>query len=160
MEGAGLVGALVGVAAEEVALGLDEGGGQARGPHAVVVGERGGERRGGHPVQRGLRDDAAGTALRLQLEDGRRKEYSFGDLAAWSSRFARFLEAEGVERGDGVAVMLELARTALNRAYGVERGLSFWEARVKVTVFTVITGTCVLAAFSSVIVMPSNSSSE
>ena len=29
-------------------------------------------------------------------------------------------------------------RTALNRAYGVEQGLPFWKARIKVTLFTVI----------------------
>ena len=45
-------------------------------------------------------------------------------------------------------------RSALNRAYGIERGLSFWKARIKVTLFTVIAGAGVLAAFSSVVVMP------
>jgi membrane protein len=45
-------------------------------------------------------------------------------------------------------------RSALNRAYGIERGLPFWKARIKVTLFTVITGTGVLAAFSSVVLMP------
>lgn len=45
-------------------------------------------------------------------------------------------------------------RSALNRAYGIERGLSFWRARLKVTVFTVIAGLSVLAVFSSVVVMP------
>ena len=29
-------------------------------------------------------------------------------------------------------------RTALNRAYGVDKGLSFWGARLKVIVFTVL----------------------
>ena len=37
VEGAGLVDALVGVRAEEVALALDEGGGEALGAEAVVV---------------------------------------------------------------------------------------------------------------------------
>jgi acetyl-CoA synthetase len=48
-----------------------------------------------------------GTALRLQFADGRREEWSFGDLAAWSSRFAHFLERHGVQRGDRVALLLE-----------------------------------------------------
>jgi membrane protein len=49
---------------------------------------------------------------------------------------------------------MQAIRTALNRAYGIERGLPFWKARLKVTVFTVIGGASVLAAFSSVVVMP------
>jgi membrane protein len=49
---------------------------------------------------------------------------------------------------------MQAVRSALNRAYGVERGMSFWKARIKVTLFTVIVGTGVLAAFSSVVVMP------
>jgi membrane protein len=49
---------------------------------------------------------------------------------------------------------MQAIRSALNRAYGIERGLPFWKARIKVTLFTVITGTGVLAAFSSVVVMP------
>lgn len=49
---------------------------------------------------------------------------------------------------------MQAIRAALNRAYGIERGLSFWRARIKVTLFTVIAGTGVLAAFSSVVVMP------
>lgn len=49
---------------------------------------------------------------------------------------------------------VQAIRSALNRAYGIERGLPFWKARIKVTVFTVIAGTGVLAAFSSVVIMP------
>jgi membrane protein len=49
---------------------------------------------------------------------------------------------------------MQAVRTALNRAYGIERGLSFWQARIKVTVFTVVVGAGVLATFSSVIIMP------
>ena len=48
-----------------------------------------------------------GTALRLQFADGRREEWSFRDLAAWSSRFAHRLERLGVQRGDRVALLLE-----------------------------------------------------
>ncbi len=49
---------------------------------------------------------------------------------------------------------MQAVRTALNKAYGVERGMAFWKARLKVTLFTVVVGTGVLAAFSSVVVMP------
>lgn len=49
---------------------------------------------------------------------------------------------------------MQAVRTALNRAYGVEQGLAFWKARIKVTVFTVVVGICTLFAFSSVIIMP------
>ncbi len=49
---------------------------------------------------------------------------------------------------------MQAIRSALNRAYGIERGLPFWKARIKVTLFTVIVGAGVLAAFSSVVVMP------
>jgi acetyl-CoA synthetase len=48
-----------------------------------------------------------GTALRLQCADGRREEWSFAELAAWSSRFAHWLERAGVARGDRVALLLE-----------------------------------------------------
>lgn len=49
---------------------------------------------------------------------------------------------------------MQAIRSALNRAYGIEQGDPFWKARIKVTLFTVIAGTGVLAAFSSVVVMP------
>lgn len=49
---------------------------------------------------------------------------------------------------------MQSVRTALNRAYGVKRGLSFWKARLKVTLLTIMIGAGVITAFSSVIVMP------
>jgi membrane protein len=49
---------------------------------------------------------------------------------------------------------VQAIRSALNRAYGIERGLPFWKARIKVTLFTLVAGTSVLVAFSSVVVMP------
>jgi membrane protein len=49
---------------------------------------------------------------------------------------------------------IQAVRTALNRSYGIERGLPFWKARIKVTLFTAIVGAGILAAFSSVIIMP------
>jgi membrane protein len=45
-------------------------------------------------------------------------------------------------------------RTALNRAYGVEQGLSFWKARIKVTLFTVIGTVGAVLVFSSVVILP------
>jgi len=49
---------------------------------------------------------------------------------------------------------MQAIRSALNRAYGIDKGLSFWRARLKVTLFTIVAGTGVLAAFSSVVIMP------
>lgn len=50
---------------------------------------------------------------------------------------------------------MQAVRSALNRAYGIERGLPFWKARIKVTLFTAIVGLGVVATFSSVVVVPS-----
>ena len=49
---------------------------------------------------------------------------------------------------------MQAVRTALNRAYGVERGLSFWRARMKVTLFTLLGTAAVLLVFGSVVVLP------
>ena len=49
---------------------------------------------------------------------------------------------------------MQAVRTALNRAYGIERGLSFWKARIKVTLLTVAVGSGTLLAFGSVVVVP------
>ena len=49
---------------------------------------------------------------------------------------------------------MQAVRTALNRSYGIARGAPFWMARPKVTLFTAIVGAGILAAFSSVIIMP------
>jgi membrane protein len=49
---------------------------------------------------------------------------------------------------------MQAVRTALNRAYGIERGLPFWMARVKVTLLTVVVAVGMLIAFGSVVVMP------
>ena len=45
-------------------------------------------------------------------------------------------------------------RTALNKAYGVTQGLSFWKARIKVTLFTVIGTFGAVLVFSSVVILP------
>jgi membrane protein len=49
---------------------------------------------------------------------------------------------------------LQAIRSALNRAYGIERGLPFWKARIKVIIFTILAGTSLLVAFGSVVIMP------
>ena len=69
------------------------------------------------------RHPPSATALRLQYADGRRTEHTFGELAAWSSRFARWLETEGVARGDRVAVMLEPSLAFYGAMFGaIKRG--------------------------------------
>ena len=60
-----------------------------------------------------------GTALRLQFADGRREEWSFADLAAWSSRFAHLLERQGVARGDRVALLLEPSLPFYGALFGI-----------------------------------------
>jgi membrane protein len=45
-------------------------------------------------------------------------------------------------------------RLALNRAYGVEQGLSFWKARIKVLWFTIVGTAAIVLAFSSVVILP------
>jgi len=49
---------------------------------------------------------------------------------------------------------MQAVRSALNRSYAIERGLPFWKARIKVTLFTVIVGGGVVTAFCSVIIVP------
>ena len=49
---------------------------------------------------------------------------------------------------------IQAIRTALNKAYGVERGLSFWSARIKVILFTVVGTVGTVLAFSSIIILP------
>ncbi len=60
-----------------------------------------------------------GTALRLQFADGRREEWSFADLSAWSSRCANFLERHGVGRGDRVALLLEPSLPFYGALFGI-----------------------------------------
>ena len=60
-----------------------------------------------------------GTALRLQFGDGRREEWSFADLAAWSSRFAHLLERQSVARGDRVALLLEPSLPFYGALFGI-----------------------------------------
>lgn len=49
---------------------------------------------------------------------------------------------------------VQAIRTALNKAYGVEHGLSFWSARIKVIVFTVIGTVGTALVFGSIVILP------
>lgn len=49
---------------------------------------------------------------------------------------------------------VQAIRTALNKAYGIDAGLPFWKARIKVTLFTIVVGAATVSAFSSVVIMP------
>ena len=49
---------------------------------------------------------------------------------------------------------VQAIRTALNKAYGVERGLAFWHARIKVILLTVIGTVGTALAFGWLIVLP------
>jgi acetyl-CoA synthetase len=69
------------------------------------------------------RHDGSATALRLQFADGHREEHTFGALQEWTSRFANFLEAEGIAAGDRVAIMLEPSLPFYGALFGtVKRG--------------------------------------
>ena len=52
-----------------------------------------------HPPER--------TAIRIASADRPGEAYTFGEIAAWSSRFAHFLGREGVRAGERVAIFLE-----------------------------------------------------
>src|SRR5215475_1358300 len=63
------------------------------------------------------------TALRLATADGRHGEISFAALRAWSSRFAHFLAAEGIGRGERLAIMLEPSLAFYGALFGtLKRG--------------------------------------
>jgi acetyl-CoA synthetase len=61
------------------------------------------------------------VALRIQKADGDREVHTFGTLAAWSSRFAHWLEAQGVARGERVAIMLEPSLAFYGALFGAVR---------------------------------------
>src|SRR5216117_4185122 len=63
------------------------------------------------------------VALRIQKADGGREVHTFGALAALSSRFAHWLESQGVARGERVAIMLEPSLPFYGALFGaVKRG--------------------------------------
>jgi acetyl-CoA synthetase len=63
------------------------------------------------------------VALRLAEPEGGHREINFATLRAWSSRFAHLLAAEGVTRGDRVAIMLEPSLAFYGALFGtLKRG--------------------------------------
>jgi acetyl-CoA synthetase len=60
-------------------------------------------------------------AVRIQKADGGRETHTFGALAAWSSRFAHWLEAQGVARRDRVAIMLDPSLAFYGALFGAVR---------------------------------------
>jgi acetyl-CoA synthetase len=61
------------------------------------------------------------VALRIQRADGGRETHTFGGLAAWSSRFAHWLEGQEVGRGERVAIMLEPSLPFYGALFGAVR---------------------------------------
>jgi len=57
------------------------------------------------------------VALRIQRADGGREVHAFGALAAWSCRFAHWLEAQGVARGERVAMLALMNSAPTNSGY-------------------------------------------
>jgi acetyl-CoA synthetase len=69
------------------------------------------------------RHPAGAPAVRLARADGRREEITFGALSTWSSRFANYLAAEGVAKGDRVGIMLEPSLAFYAALFGtIKRG--------------------------------------
>ena len=63
------------------------------------------------------------VALRVAHADGRDETIGFSELAAWSSRFAHWLQAAGVMPGDRVAIMLEPSLAFYAAMFGtIKRG--------------------------------------
>ncbi len=63
------------------------------------------------------------VAVRVAHADGRDEILRFRDLADWSGRFAHWLAARGVERGDRVAIMLEPSLAFYATLFGaIKRG--------------------------------------
>src|SRR5687767_7934812 len=63
------------------------------------------------------------VAVRVAHADGRDEALTFRELSQWSARFAHWLEARGVERGDRVAIMLEPSRLFYVALFGaIKRG--------------------------------------
>ncbi len=67
------------------------------------------------------RHRARGAALTVAFADGRLEEYGFGDLAEATARFARWLAARGVERGDRVGIVLDPGRAFYVALFGAMR---------------------------------------
>lgn len=53
------------------------------------------------------RHDPHRVAVNVARDDGTFETMTFGELREWSNRFAHWLSAQGVEKGDRIAIMLE-----------------------------------------------------
>lgn len=62
-----------------------------------------------------------GTAIRLKFDDGHTEEYTFDEIAGWSSQFAAALEDIGINPGDRVTLMLEPSREYYVSLFGALR---------------------------------------
>ena len=63
------------------------------------------------------------VAVRVAHADGRDETITFAELSEWSARFAHWLAARGVERGDRVAIMLEPSLAFYAALFGaIKRG--------------------------------------
>jgi acetyl-CoA synthetase len=63
------------------------------------------------------------VAVRIAHADGRDQRVTFAELSQWSARFAHWLEARGVARGERVAIMLEPSLAFYAALFGaIKRG--------------------------------------
>ena len=85
-----------------------------------------------HPARR--------IAIRIAFANGRAEAYTFGEIAAWSSRFARFLGREGVCPGERLAIFLEPSLPFYVALFGAMKA-----GAVAVPMFTLL-GTDAIAA--------------
>lgn len=68
-------------------------------------------------------DRHEGTAINVRRPDGSTAAYTYDELSRGAARFAHFLEAEGVDAGDRVAVMLDPSYAFLVAFFGaMKRG--------------------------------------
>jgi acetyl-CoA synthetase len=68
-------------------------------------------------------DRHEGTAINVRRGDGRTATHTYGELSRGAARFAHFLEAQGVDAGDRVAVMLDPSYAFLVALFGaMKRG--------------------------------------
>jgi acetyl-CoA synthetase len=64
------------------------------------------------------RHEAERTAIRVVRDDGTYESATFGELRDWSNQFANWLIANGVQKGDRIAIMLEPSLTFYLSLYG------------------------------------------
>jgi acetyl-CoA synthetase len=60
-----------------------------------------------------------GDAVRIKFDDGRAERYTFTELSEGTAQFAHYLEDQGVEKGDRVAIMLNPSYEFMVAFFGV-----------------------------------------